>query len=115
MHRDGTVFPIELAIAEATIGEARIFIGYVRDLTAQRSSEAELLQSREALHQSEKLKMTVSRKTTRLITATGTSILTLSEASMLFAASPALADECQLEDNSSNASASSGDKSLACG
>ncbi|MBC7635964.1 MAG: hypothetical protein H7251_10225 [Acetobacteraceae bacterium] len=59
--------------------------------------------------------MTVSRKTTRLITATGTSILALSEASMLFAASPALADECQLEDNSSNASASSGDKSLACG
>jgi PAS domain S-box-containing protein len=55
LRRDGSIFPLELAIAEATIGESRIFIGYIRNLTAQHESEAELLQSREALHQSEKL------------------------------------------------------------
>ena len=55
LRRDGSVFPIELAIAEASVGSERIFIGYIRDLTSQQNSEAELLQSREALHQSEKL------------------------------------------------------------
>ena len=55
LHRDGSIFPIELAIAEASINGERIFIGYIRDLTTQQNSEAELLQSREALHQSEKL------------------------------------------------------------
>ena len=55
LHRSGSLFPIDLAIAEASISGERIFIGYIRDLTTQQNSEAELLQSREALHQSEKL------------------------------------------------------------
>ncbi len=55
LRRDGSVFPVELAIAHATVSDQRLFIGYIRDLTAQKLNEAELLQSREALHQSEKL------------------------------------------------------------
>ncbi len=54
-HRDGNRFPIELAIAEASIDNTRLFIGYIRDLTDRHRSEAELLHSREALYQSEKL------------------------------------------------------------
>jgi PAS domain S-box-containing protein len=55
LHKDGRTFPIELAIAEATVGGARTFIGYIRDLTDQQKAQAELLSTRESLHQSEKL------------------------------------------------------------
>ena len=55
LRKDGNIFPIELAIAEAQVGGARIFIGYVRDLTDQQEAQAELFATRESLHQSEKL------------------------------------------------------------
>jgi PAS domain S-box-containing protein len=55
LHKNGRVFPIELAIAEATVGGARTFIGYIRNLTEQQKAQAELLATRESLHQSEKL------------------------------------------------------------
>ena len=55
MRRDGSIFPMELAIAEATVGGSRIFIGYIRDLTEQHRTQSELSSTRESLHQSEKL------------------------------------------------------------
>ena len=38
-RRDGTTFPMELAVGEARIGEQRIFTGFVRDLTERQEYE----------------------------------------------------------------------------
>jgi two-component system sensor kinase FixL len=38
-HRDGTTFPIDLHIGEARIGEARVFTGFIRDLTEREQAE----------------------------------------------------------------------------
>lgn len=55
LRKDGGTFPIELAIAEASVGGSRIFIGYIRNLTDQHKAQAQLSDARESLHQSEKL------------------------------------------------------------
>jgi PAS domain S-box-containing protein len=44
-HKDGTVFPAELAVGEARIGATRIFTGFIRDLTARARMEQELRQA----------------------------------------------------------------------
>jgi len=38
-HRDGKTFPIDLHIGEARIGEARVFTGFIRDLTEREQAE----------------------------------------------------------------------------
>jgi len=38
-HRDGTTFPIDLHVGEARIGEARVFTGFIRDLTEREQTE----------------------------------------------------------------------------
>ena len=38
-RRDGTTFPMELAVGEARIGEERIFTGFIRDLTERQEYE----------------------------------------------------------------------------
>jgi PAS domain S-box-containing protein len=43
--KDGTVFPIELAIGEANVKGQRIFTGFIRDLTSRQTMEEELRQS----------------------------------------------------------------------
>lgn len=44
-RKDGSVFPMELAVGEAIVGERRIFTGFVRDLTARQKIEQELRQA----------------------------------------------------------------------
>jgi PAS domain S-box-containing protein len=44
-RNDGSVFPMELAVGEAIVGERRIFTGFVRDLTARQKIEQELRQA----------------------------------------------------------------------
>lgn len=39
-RKDGTTFPMELAVGEVRSGEARLFTGFVRDLTEAKQSEA---------------------------------------------------------------------------
>lgn len=39
LRKDGAVFPMELAVTEMRIGDARMFTGLVRDITARRESE----------------------------------------------------------------------------
>lgn len=41
-HRDGGTFPIDLHIGEASIGEQRVFTGFIRDLTERRQAERRL-------------------------------------------------------------------------
>jgi two-component system, LuxR family, sensor kinase FixL len=38
-RKDGSTFPMELAVGEARVGNERFFIGFVRDLTERRSQE----------------------------------------------------------------------------
>ncbi|QGZ42880.1 PAS domain S-box protein [Pseudoduganella flava] len=42
LRRDGSVFPMELAVAEMRIGERRMFTGLVRDITARKAAEDEV-------------------------------------------------------------------------
>jgi len=44
-RKDGTTFPMELAVGEAMSGSERIFTGFIRDLTSRHRMEAELRQS----------------------------------------------------------------------
>lgn len=55
MRASGEVFPLELAITEVRLPGRRLFTAYLRDLTSAKAAVAELQQSREALHQSEKM------------------------------------------------------------
>ena len=41
-RKDGTVFPLELSVSETWVGEARIFTGIVRDITARKAAEEAL-------------------------------------------------------------------------
>lgn len=42
MRRDGTTFPVELAITEVALGPGRRYTAYIRDITAQRQAKAEI-------------------------------------------------------------------------
>ncbi|HUK11440.1 MAG TPA: PAS domain S-box protein [Stellaceae bacterium] len=44
-RKDGTVFPIELAVGEVHLGEARVFTGFIRDLTERTKMEQDLRQA----------------------------------------------------------------------
>ena len=55
MRKDGSIFPVELAITEVKTESARLFTAYLRDLTQARHAASEIERQREALHQSEKL------------------------------------------------------------
>ncbi len=45
LRKDGTVFPMELAVGEVAAGSERMFTGFIRDLTARQRMEQELRQS----------------------------------------------------------------------
>ena len=42
LHRDGTVFPIELSVSEMTLGNRKMFTGIVRDITQRRQADEQL-------------------------------------------------------------------------
>ncbi|MCC7049628.1 MAG: PAS domain S-box protein [Alphaproteobacteria bacterium] len=44
-RKDGSVFPLELAVGEVRIGELRIFTGFIRDISARARLEEELRQA----------------------------------------------------------------------
>lgn len=43
-RKDGSTFPMELAVGEAKVGESRFFTGFIRDLTERRARERQLQQ-----------------------------------------------------------------------
>ncbi len=55
LRADGTLFPVEIAVAEIPLAGRSLFTAYVRDLTEQKAVEAEVERQREALYQSSKL------------------------------------------------------------
>lgn len=48
-RRDGSVFPVELSVAEARVDGQRLFVGIIRDITQRKQAEAELCRSHEEL------------------------------------------------------------------
>ncbi|MGY4397927.1 two-component system sensor kinase FixL [Sphingomonas sp. UYAg733] len=42
LRRNGEIFPLELAVGEALVGDRRIFTGFIRDLTERRRTELRL-------------------------------------------------------------------------
>lgn len=53
--RDGRMVPVELAIADVSVGARRLFTAHIRDLQPARAAAAEIERQREALYQKEKL------------------------------------------------------------
>lgn len=48
-RKDGAVFPMDLAVSEARVGEHRAFVGIVRDITERKQSEESLRESHRQL------------------------------------------------------------------
>lgn len=55
MRADGSVFPVELAIAEVRLPERRLFTAYLRDLTPVKRAATEIERQRRALQEAEKI------------------------------------------------------------
>ncbi|MEP1586208.1 MAG: ATP-binding protein [Tateyamaria sp.] len=55
-HREGRIFPVELAIQSATTDQGEIFIAFLRDISQRVAAEAELVAARDAALAGEKLK-----------------------------------------------------------
>ena len=51
LHKDGTVFPIELAVSETLVAGGRLFTGMVHDIAVRKQAEEDLLRSNESLEQ----------------------------------------------------------------
>lgn len=54
-RKDGQTFPIDLAVAEAHVGNSRAFVGTIRDLTERKRAEAEIHSVTQQLWQAAKL------------------------------------------------------------
>ena len=55
-HKDGSSFPMELAVSEFHVGERRYFTGIVRDITERKRLERELRKRIEALDEADRQK-----------------------------------------------------------
>lgn len=56
VHKDGHIFPVELAIQSATTDQGDIFIAFLRDISARVAARAELVATRDKALANEKLK-----------------------------------------------------------
>lgn len=55
-RQDGTEFPMELAVSEMHLGQRRLSVGIVRDITESKQAEKELIQAREAALEAARVK-----------------------------------------------------------
>ena len=50
LHKDGTIFSLELTVNEMRTGDGRRFVGIVRDITERKEAENALFEEKERLH-----------------------------------------------------------------
>lgn len=55
-RKDGSLFPLDLAISETRVGGRRMFSGVVRDITVRKQAERELIETREAAERASRAK-----------------------------------------------------------
>ncbi len=55
LRKDGTEFPMTIVVSETHLGDQRIFVGTVRDITDRKRAEEELKRTQEMVIRSEKL------------------------------------------------------------
>jgi PAS domain S-box-containing protein len=55
-RKDGTTFPIDLAVSEMHIGEQSLFIGITRDITERKKAEAAIIEAKEKAEEANRLK-----------------------------------------------------------
>jgi two-component system NtrC family sensor kinase len=53
--KDGAMVPVELSLADVSVGETRFFTAHIRDLTPAKTAQFEIERQRDALYQKEKL------------------------------------------------------------
>jgi two-component system, LuxR family, sensor kinase FixL len=58
LRKDGSTFPLELAVGEARIGRRRVFTGFIRDLTETQQSRARMQELQQQLAQVARLQAT---------------------------------------------------------
>ncbi|MBL6945076.1 MAG: PAS domain S-box protein [Rhodospirillales bacterium] len=56
LRKDGTEFPMDLAVGEATLGDERMFTGIVRDITERKCAEENLREARDEAQAATKAK-----------------------------------------------------------
>jgi two-component system NtrC family sensor kinase len=55
LGKDGQLVPVELSLADVSVGDQRFFTAHIRDLTASKAAQFEIERQRDALYQKEKL------------------------------------------------------------
>jgi PAS domain S-box-containing protein len=55
LGKDGQLVPVELSLADVSVGDQRLFTAHIRDLTASKAAQFEIERQRDALYQKEKL------------------------------------------------------------
>jgi len=55
-RKDGTTFPMDLAVSEMRLGKQRIFTGIVRDITQRKEFEKQILEAKEAAEKANQAK-----------------------------------------------------------
>jgi len=55
MRADGSLFPVELTLAEIKLPDRRVFTAHLRDLSERRAAEAEIARQRDALQHAQTL------------------------------------------------------------
>lgn len=55
-RKDGSTFPMDLAVSEIHVGDRRMFTGFVRDISARKHTEKELLTAKEQAEQASRAK-----------------------------------------------------------
>lgn len=55
-RKDGSLFPVDLAVTEMRAGDERMFVGLMRDITARKEAQQELEEARDSALESSRLK-----------------------------------------------------------